>query len=286
MFGIEGRYSMFLKLLTLWLQVLQSMKKNRKQGCKLTEKSSSRPGIFTNPSYIQTLIGKIMFFVRQDMLKIRSEEFPTSKIELTKNLAGFSVAAFKMKFGSCLKAWRKYPEILKTSTFIMSEKFKLSIRWVIKFLTIDRIRAGELGVHEEKIETEPEELTEKLTQHMESPEETEPCKKLRYGIAKFLKLLTLWLQVLQGMKKNREQGCKLTEKSSSRLGIFTNPSYIQTLIGKIMFFVRNNRIIMEVYNSFFENRLLSKPRNFYELTEPEPQLIYIPLVCISALYYI
>jgi predicted transcriptional regulator len=126
----------------------------------------------------------------QDMLKIWSEEFPTSKIELTKNLARFLVAAFKMKFGSCLRAWRRYLKILKTSTFIMSEKFKLSIWWVIKFFTIDRIRAGELGVHEEKIETEPEELTEELTQHMESLEETEPCKKLRYSIAKKLSLPT------------------------------------------------------------------------------------------------
>lgn len=126
----------------------------------------------------------------QDMIRIWNEEFKGSKIELTKNLSRFLVAAFKTKFKSCLKDWKKYLKTLKTSVYLMSDKFKLSIWWVIKFITIDRIRAGELGVNAEKITLDNEELTERLNQHVERLEETDSCKKLRYEIIEKLSLPT------------------------------------------------------------------------------------------------
>jgi hypothetical protein len=124
----------------------------------------------------------------QDMLRIWKEELPKSEITLSKQLARFLVAVFKTKFSSCLKEWKKYLKILKTSTYIMSEKFKLSIWWVIKFVTVDRIKKGELGVNPDKITYEKEELTEKLNLHISSIDETEPCKKLRYKIIEKLSL--------------------------------------------------------------------------------------------------
>jgi chromosomal replication initiation ATPase DnaA len=124
----------------------------------------------------------------QDMLKIWNEEFPKAKITLSKQLARFLVAVFKTKFSSCLKEWKKYLKTLKTSAYIMSEKFKLSIWWVIKFVTVDRIKKGELGVNPDKITCEKEELTEKLNLHILSIDETEPCKKLRYKIIEKLSL--------------------------------------------------------------------------------------------------
>jgi DNA-binding Lrp family transcriptional regulator len=126
----------------------------------------------------------------QDMLKIWNEEFSGSKIMLTKQLARFLVAAFKTKFNSCLKEWRKYLKIIKTSAYIMGDKFKLSIWWIIKFVTIDRIRGGELGVNPGKIAPLEEELAEKLNLHISSLDETEQCKKLRYKIIEKLTLPT------------------------------------------------------------------------------------------------
>lgn len=126
----------------------------------------------------------------QDMIKVWNEEFSTSKIQLTKSLARFLVAAFKTKFKSCLKEWKRYLKTLKTSIYIMNEKFKLSIWWVIKFITIDRIRAGELGVDSGKVTLDKEELSEKLNQHIERLDETESCKKLRYKIIEKLSLPT------------------------------------------------------------------------------------------------
>ncbi|MCL2312037.1 MAG: hypothetical protein FWC41_06055 [Firmicutes bacterium] len=126
----------------------------------------------------------------QDMIKIWNDEFPGSKINLTKQLARFLVAAFKSKFDSSLKNWRRYLKTIKTSVYLMSEKFKLSIWWVIKFFTIDRIRAGELGVNEAKVEPEKEDLEEKKNRHFETLDETEFCRKLRYRIIEKLSLPT------------------------------------------------------------------------------------------------
>jgi DNA-binding transcriptional regulator GbsR (MarR family) len=125
----------------------------------------------------------------QDMIKIWNEEFG-SNVELSKNLARFLVAAFKTKFKSCLKEWKKYLKTIKTSVYLMSEKFKLSIWWVIKFITIDRIKAGELGVDSGKVALDKEELAERLDNHIESLEETESCKKLRCSIIEKLSLPT------------------------------------------------------------------------------------------------
>jgi hypothetical protein len=105
-------------------------------------------------------------------------------------MARFMVAAFKTKFKSSLKEWRRYLKILKTSAYLMGEKFKLSILWVIKFITIDRIRAGELGVNASQVALEKEDLEEKLTSHMEALGETELCKKFRHIIAEKLSLQT------------------------------------------------------------------------------------------------
>lgn len=129
----------------------------------------------------------------QDMIEIWNQEFPKQKIisgsteqegviRLTKQLARFLVASFKLKFESCLKKWKRYLRLIKTSTYLMGEKFKLSIQWVIKFLTIDRIRAGELGVDESKIPVDTDEIEKKAQQHADSINESETCKLFRHEI--------------------------------------------------------------------------------------------------------
>jgi predicted transcriptional regulator len=160
----------------------------------------------------------------QDMLKIWNEEFSNSNIQLTKSLARFLVAAFKTKFKSCLKEWKKYLKTLKTSTFIMSEKFKLSVWWVIKFITIDRIRAGELGAKPESVVTELEDLTEKAKDHIKLVKESEKCKDFRKKIMKIMK-----------------------------------PSIYVSWFTKVDFEEINGRIVMKAHNSFVEDWIM---RNF------------------------
>ncbi len=135
--------------------------------------------------------------VVQDMIKIWNQEFPNQKIisgsteqtgviHLTKQLARFLVAAIKLKFENSLEKWKRYLRLIKTSAYLMGEKFKLSVMWVIKFLTIDRIRAGELGIDESKIEIDSSEIEQKAIIHADSVNESENCRQFRHGIIKKL----------------------------------------------------------------------------------------------------
>lgn len=135
--------------------------------------------------------------VVQDMIRIWNQEFPNQKIisgstkqvgviHLTKQLARFLVASFKLKFENCLEKWKRYLRLIKTSAYMMGEKFKLSIQWVIKFLTIDRIRAGELGVDESKIPVDTDEIEKKAQAHVEAVDESETCKQYRREIIRKL----------------------------------------------------------------------------------------------------
>lgn len=126
----------------------------------------------------------------QDMIKIWNDEFKKSPIRLTKSIARYLVAAFKTKFQSNLKEWRKYLRTIQTSAFIMSEKFKLTITWVLKFCTIDRIRAGELGVHPGEVPADREKLVEKFEEHIQKLDETDRCKQIRMKIKERLSLST------------------------------------------------------------------------------------------------
>lgn len=133
----------------------------------------------------------------QNMIKIWNQEFPNQKIisgsteqpgiiHLTKQLARFLVASFKLKFENSLEKWRRYLRLIKTSAYMMGEKFKLSVHWVIKFLTIDRIRAGELGVDESKIPVDTDEIEKKAQAHIEAVDESEVCKQYRREIIRRL----------------------------------------------------------------------------------------------------
>ncbi len=126
----------------------------------------------------------------QDMIKIWNEEFKKSPILLTKTIARYLVAAFKTKFKSSLKEWRKYLKTIQTSTYLMGEKFKLTIMWVLKFCTIDRIRAGELGADPGRVSADQDELVEKFEDHMQNLDESASCKELRQKIREKLSLST------------------------------------------------------------------------------------------------
>lgn len=122
----------------------------------------------------------------QDMVKIFNAEFPKTNCQLTRQLAKYLVAAFKTKFHDSLDEWKRYLKLIKTSSYIISEKFKLSISWLIKFFTIDRIRAGELGVDSKKIQVDASEFEEKALEHISIVQEPDVCKRLRAKISQIL----------------------------------------------------------------------------------------------------
>ena len=117
---------------------------------------------------------------------MKEELFENQEIRLTKPLARYLVASFKTKFSNNLDEWKRYLRLIKTSSYMMSEKFTLSVKWILKFETIDRIRAGELGVDESKIPVDVSEIEQKALDHIESLDESENCKKFRHEIIKKL----------------------------------------------------------------------------------------------------
>lgn len=122
----------------------------------------------------------------QDMVKIFNTELPKTSCQLTRQLAKYLVAAFKTKFHDSLDEWKQYLKLIKTSSYIVNEKFKLSISWLIKFFTIDRIRAGELGVDSQKIQADVSEFEEKAHRHIAQVQEPDACKRLRAKISQIL----------------------------------------------------------------------------------------------------
>ena len=164
----------------------------------------------------------------QDMLKVWNEEFSQKHIILDKTLARFLVAAFKIKFDSCLEKWRKYLQTIKTSAFLMSEKFKLSIRWVIKFLTIDRIRAGELGVDSSKIPVDTAQAEREAVKHINEVQESEKCKALRHRIVRVLSP-EIYLSWFTRVKLQELQNSIVMETSNDFISDYISTHFINNL---------------------------------------------------------
>ncbi len=130
----------------------------------------------------------------QDMLRELKTEFPGISVFLNKNLARNLIAAFKLKFKNSIIKWHEFLKLVKTSAYLMSEKFHLTIQWLLKFSTIDRLFEGDLGVklkdvffskterEEREIQQKEQVKTEELLQQINALEETEACKETRRNI--------------------------------------------------------------------------------------------------------
>lgn len=189
--------------------------------------------------------------VVQDMIRIWNQEFSNQKIisgsteqegviHLTKQLARFLVASFKLKFENCLEKWKRYLRLIKTSAYIMGEKFKLSIQWVIKFLTIDRIRAGELGVDESKIPVDTDEIEKKAQAHVEAVDESETCKQYRREIIRKLSpaVYLSWFTKVDLI----EESTKLTIKAANDFTRdYIKANFLEKLSKESLIFCKNLR---------------------------------------------
>jgi DnaA N-terminal domain len=130
----------------------------------------------------------------QDMLKAWNHHFADQdaskpKVRLSKDTAPMLVAAFKTKFESNLAHWQSYCEQIKSSPYLMGDSFKLTLSWALKFGTIDRIRAGDLGVKIAQNQTIPsgdclKKQDEGVDQAIEALPENSSLKAIRRQIAK------------------------------------------------------------------------------------------------------
>ncbi len=121
----------------------------------------------------------------QDMLKIWNDNFKTQQLTLTKPLARFLVGALKIKFDGDIAKWKHYLSCLQESKYLTSESFTLSLFWVLKFTTIDRIKNSEFGVKWREI-PQSQTVIKKIDmmQTIEGLIEPEACKAMRIKLLK------------------------------------------------------------------------------------------------------
>jgi len=122
----------------------------------------------------------------QDMLRIWNNILgEKSQATMSKDLAPHLVSAFSTKFEKDLNQWKRYCELIRTSDYLMKEGFDLSIFWALKFSTIDRLRAGGLGVKPASLSTTSELIADesKINEKISVLGESEKTKALRRVIA-------------------------------------------------------------------------------------------------------
>ena len=131
----------------------------------------------------------------QKMVKSLTNIFPglMKTFRLTKAICRNLVAAFQRKFHNSIEKWERYLKLIATSSYLNGEKFNLSVYWILKFLTIDRILNGEFGVNPDKITytgKEQEKMEEKCKQQIQQKideiNEPETCKQVRVKILEIL----------------------------------------------------------------------------------------------------
>lgn len=126
----------------------------------------------------------------QDMISVWNSEVSFNKktecIKLNRAISKYLVASYKYKFNEDLEAWKHYCRLIDSSPYLMGQGFNLSLTWALKFATIDRILAGELGVvirplHEKSKseETLRAEAACQALAHIDEIGEGQGCKEVR-----------------------------------------------------------------------------------------------------------
>jgi len=128
-------------------QVNMMISKNKEKKEETVIVVNSETSLVTENLYTKAIELKKKNTTTQDMLAVWNEILgEKSQASMSKDLAPLLVSAFQKKFEQNLDQWKTYCELVKTSPYLMGEYFQLSIFWGLKFSTVDRIRAGELGV--------------------------------------------------------------------------------------------------------------------------------------------
>jgi hypothetical protein len=167
----------------------------------------------------------------QDMLKIWNMHFPKNQKTMDKDLAKQLMAAFNHKCDHNLKKWENYLDRIKSSAYIMSADFKLSLIWALKFKTIDRIFESDLGVQDIPIKADAKTEESKAREHIVAIDEPEPCKTLRHV------LLT-------------------------KIGSIAYNAWFT----KVVFVMRNNEVILKAENKFVEDYIMQHFGSFLNYT--------------------
>lgn len=142
----------------------------------------------------------------QDMIKIWNEQFTKNQTNLSRKMAKSLMGAFVHKFDRDLNKWKHYCAKIASSSYLMGDKFILSLMWALKFSTIDRLLKGELGVKDVEFIPSTESLLKKAHEHIEGVGEGDRCKADRHLILNALGAATYvsWFTKVDFVE---EEGC-------------------------------------------------------------------------------
>ncbi|MBP9752187.1 MAG: hypothetical protein KBD31_00025 [Proteobacteria bacterium] len=161
---------------------VEQVKKNDFKIEKIDSNSSEQP----QKNNLQNSNKPFKANTAKEMVDLWNDYFPKSKTDLTKDLSKNLVAAFKLKFNSDMNLWKHYLKRIESSSYLTGESFQLSLYWALKFLTIDRIGKGDFGVKEVVIPQKTEDLKAKVEAHINSLNESDRLKDVRFKIAKVI----------------------------------------------------------------------------------------------------
>jgi hypothetical protein len=84
--------------------------------------------------------------VVHNMFAIWRAEFPRSTEKLNAYTAMALKEAFGSSFGGSLQAWKYYLRTVKTSWYITTKPYLLTLEWLLRRKTIENINNGQYGV--------------------------------------------------------------------------------------------------------------------------------------------
>ncbi len=136
-------------------------KKDTREIPQVAEENPKTPSVITAPAVTV-----------QEMYDVANEVLGEKlSFRLTKEIAWMGAA--RNAYFQTLEKWRRFLEAIKKSWYLMGEKFLLTIKWVLKFKTIEKISAGEYDSFEEKKKRRAEEWNKKLEEEREKRKEKE-----------------------------------------------------------------------------------------------------------------
>ncbi|HCU06434.1 MAG TPA: hypothetical protein DIC42_02470 [Holosporales bacterium] len=152
----------------------------------------------------------------QDMLAFWNKTFPTSSMKMNKDLAPLLLSAFKQKCDHDMKRWENYLYRLKSSNYITSEAFNLSLNWALKFNTMDRIFKGELGVKDIPVQLDIKTEESRAHEHIQGcvQFETDACCQIRLLVLQKLgaHVYNAWFTKVIFVQRDREFKIKADNK--------------------------------------------------------------------------
>lgn len=138
--------------------------------------------VLKNEKAEESIISSSKTTIAQDMLAFWNKTLEKSKTSMSKQLAPQLVAAYKHKFESNMQKWEHYCKLVASSSYLTGDKFNLSLLWVLKYTTIDRINNLEFGVKE--LSLTPTYSQEHALEHIKTVNEPQECKEVRLKLLK------------------------------------------------------------------------------------------------------